>query len=146
MTKTGMDGILASANGDISVIESKLGIPPGAWQAKELVRIDIPTPRDLNLQMPSGNEAGANPLWIPGGTLRTGQLEAVINSIPKRAICGKKIMELNKIAEKKWTYTLYESDGNYLLSVICGGAAMYELNIPIALIDAKKKQFSIFHI
>ena len=45
---------------------------------------------------------------------------------------------MKKIAEKKWTYTLYESDGNYFLSAICGDAAMYELNVPIALSDAEK--------
>lgn len=83
MTKAEMDQVLARANGDVSVIETQLGIPSGAWQGKDLVRIDVPAPRDLNLRMPSGNEAGANPLWIPGGKLPTGQLEAVVNSIPK---------------------------------------------------------------
>lgn len=35
-----------------------------------------------------------------------------------------------KIAEKPWTYTLYKlGDGAIVLSVLCGGAAMYELNI-----------------
>lgn len=47
-------------------------------------------------------------------------------------------MALTKIAEKKWTYTLYQSDGLYLLSVICGCVAMYELNIPIPASDAEK--------
>jgi hypothetical protein len=39
----------------------------------------------LNLRMPSGNEAGANNLWLPGGKLPTGQSEAVVNQIPKGA-------------------------------------------------------------
>ena len=43
-------------------------------------RIDIPNPRELNLRMPSGNEAGANEFWIPGGKLPTGNLEAVIDA------------------------------------------------------------------
>lgn len=30
--------------------------------------------------MPSGNEAGANEFWIPGGKLPTGNLEAVIDA------------------------------------------------------------------
>lgn len=47
-------------------------------------------------------------------------------------------MALNKVAEKKWTYTLYESEGKYVLSVVCGGVAMYELNIPLASDDAEK--------
>jgi hypothetical protein len=29
--------------------------------------------------MPSGNETGANDLWIPGGRLPDGNLEAVID-------------------------------------------------------------------
>lgn len=47
-------------------------------------------------------------------------------------------MALNKIAEKKWSYTLYESAGTYVLSVLCGNLALYELNIPLAPGDAEK--------
>jgi hypothetical protein len=37
-----------------------------------------------------------------------------------------------KIAERPWAYTLYKlEDGSFVLSVLCGGAAMYELNIPM---------------
>jgi hypothetical protein len=83
MTKTEMDQMLARANGNVATLENELGIPAGAWQGKDLVRIDIPNPRALDLRMPSGNEMGANNLWIPGGRLPTGQLEAVVNAIPK---------------------------------------------------------------
>jgi hypothetical protein len=38
-------------------------------------------------------------------------------------------MELTKIAEKKWSYTLYKSEQGYVLSVLCGGSAMYEINV-----------------
>jgi hypothetical protein len=41
-------------------------------------------------------------------------------------------MALNKVAQRQWTYTLYESDGAYVLSVVCGVVAIYELNIPLA--------------
>ena len=34
-----------------------------------------------------------------------------------------------KISEKAWSYTLYETDDGRVLSVVCGGAAIYELNI-----------------
>lgn len=77
------DQVLAKANGDVSIIEKELGIPPGMWQGKDLVRIDVPAPRELNLRMPTDNEGGANSLWIPGGKLPTGYLEAVVNRIPK---------------------------------------------------------------
>lgn len=41
-------------------------------------------------------------------------------------------MALEKIAEKNWLYTLYRLDnGSIVLSVLCGGVGMYELNIPL---------------
>jgi hypothetical protein len=41
-------------------------------------------------------------------------------------------MRFEKIAEKSWTYTLYKGeDGAIVLSVVCGGVGMYELNIPL---------------
>jgi len=59
-----------------------LGIPAGSWQGKEFVRIDIPNPNASGVRLPSGNESGANPLWIPGGQLPGGKLEAVVNPVP----------------------------------------------------------------
>jgi len=96
MTKGQMDKLLERANGNIAVIEKELGIPAGAWQGKEMVRIDIPDPRSLNLRMPTGNEAGANDLWIPGGKLPTGQLEAIVDSIPEGKYIERKIWPLKK--------------------------------------------------
>jgi hypothetical protein len=43
-----------------------------------------------------------------------------------------------KVAEKKWAYTLYQFEDQYVLSVVCGGAAMYELNIPLSSEEAEK--------
>jgi hypothetical protein len=41
-------------------------------------------------------------------------------------------MRSEKIAQKRWAYTLYRlENGEVVLSVLCGGAAMYELNIPL---------------
>jgi hypothetical protein len=41
-------------------------------------------------------------------------------------------MGFEKIVEKPWAYTVYRfEDGTIVLSVLCGGAAMYELNIPL---------------
>lgn len=34
-----------------------------------------------NLRMPTGNEAGANNLWVPGGITKNGKSEAVIDPI-----------------------------------------------------------------
>jgi hypothetical protein len=41
--------------------------------------VDIPNPWDFGLRIPSGNEAGASELWIPGGRLPTGNTKAVID-------------------------------------------------------------------
>ena len=82
MSKIEMDDLLLKAGGNLSVIEKELGIPFGLWKNKELVRINISKPRELNLRIPSGNESGANNLWLPGGKLPKGYNEAVINQIP----------------------------------------------------------------
>ena len=83
MMKSEMDSVLIKSHGDLSRIEHELGIPAGAWKHRILVRIDIPEPKKLRLRMPSGNEIGANALWLPGGLLPTGYKEAVIDRIPK---------------------------------------------------------------
>nr|WP_295922641.1 hypothetical protein [uncultured Dyadobacter sp.] len=83
MTKAEMDAMLVKTNKDISKIEQELGIPADSWKGKEMVRISIPNPKELNVRVPSGNEMGANSLWLPGGQLPTGYSEAVVNKIPK---------------------------------------------------------------
>ena len=68
---------------NVAAIEVELGIPAGSWQGKPLARIDIPNPEELHVRLPSGNEMGANALWLPGGHLPTGYSEAVVDRIPK---------------------------------------------------------------
>ena len=36
---------------------------------------------------------------------------------------------MKKIINKPWDYSLFESNGNYLLDVLCGGVGMYQLKI-----------------
>jgi hypothetical protein len=74
------DALLSSANGSSAALEQSLGLPQGFLDSNELVRIDISNPREFNLRIPSGNEAGANGLWIPGGRLPNGNSEAVIDA------------------------------------------------------------------
>ncbi|TAG03501.1 MAG: hypothetical protein EAZ44_05960 [Cytophagia bacterium] len=83
MSKKEMDLLLNNAKGNLAYVETQLGIPAGAWKNNILVRIDIPLPFELNIRIPSGNESGANELWIAGGKLPTGYLEAVIDAIPE---------------------------------------------------------------
>lgn len=79
MPKGEMDQLLASSGGDKRKLEKALGLPADTLEGNELVRIDIPDPGKLNVRMPSGNEAGANSQWIPGGTLPNGNTEAVLD-------------------------------------------------------------------
>ena len=83
MPKGEMDNLLSRTGGRTDLIENELGIPPGSWNkpGETLSRIDIHDPRSLDLRMPSGNESGANPLWMPGGKLPGGGSEAVVNQI-----------------------------------------------------------------
>jgi len=73
------DRLLANANGDPRLVEQALGLPENFLDGNELVRIDIANPRELNLRVPSGNEAGANDQFIPGGFTEGGLPEAVID-------------------------------------------------------------------
>jgi hypothetical protein len=83
MSKQGMDAMLLKTAKNVAAIEVELGIPTNSWQGKPLVRIDIPDPVELHVRLPSGNEMGANNLWLPGGKLPTGYSEAVVDRIPK---------------------------------------------------------------
>jgi hypothetical protein len=73
------DALIAKANGDPNALEDALGLPRGTLENNPLVRVDVPNPRSIGLRVPSGNEAGANDLWIPGGKLPDGASEAVID-------------------------------------------------------------------
>lgn len=70
----------AAKRGDLRYVEEALGLKEGFFADSDLVRVDIPRPRELNLRIPSGNEAGASGYWIPGGKLPNGASEAVIDA------------------------------------------------------------------
>lgn len=84
MPSSQLDEFLLETKGDLYLLEKALGLE-GQLAGKEFVRIDVPDPRSLNLRMPSGNDAGANPQWLPAGRLATGYSEAVIDQIPRSA-------------------------------------------------------------
>ena len=71
------DKLIAQAGGDISKLEQSLGLPQSSLGTNP-IRIDVLHP--TGLRMPSGNELGTNPQWIPGGYTSGGIPEAVINS------------------------------------------------------------------
>ncbi len=83
MPKNYCDDIANIANGDISIYEKSLGFDIGHFEdGGGLARIDIENIEGLNLRMPSGNEAGANSHWIPGGKTDGGVSEAITDLIP----------------------------------------------------------------
>jgi hypothetical protein len=79
LPKTEADALIAKAGGNKRVLEDALGFESGYLDSNELLRIDISKPREMGLRVPSGNETGANPKWLPDGKLPNGNNEAVIN-------------------------------------------------------------------
>ena len=87
MPKTVCDDIAKAANGNLAVYEQALGFEPGYFRGHGgLVRIDVLDVADLHIRIPSGNEAGANAWWLPGGYTSGGVPEAVSDLIPKSRI------------------------------------------------------------
>lgn len=40
------------------------------------------------------------------------------------------------VAQKKWVYTLYKTDEGMLLSVVCGGSAMFNVDVLLSKEEA----------
>ncbi len=78
--KAEADQLIKSVGSDPVKLADALGLPRSALDGNSLIRIDIPNPRTAGLRLPSGNEAGANSNWIPGGKLPGGASEAVIDA------------------------------------------------------------------
>ncbi|WP_156751558.1 ADP-ribosyltransferse [Mycobacterium sp. 1245111.1] len=67
------------AAGNLGEVESALGLPNGYFKDFDVIRVDVPGAQNYNVRIPSGNEAGANEYWLPGGLLPEGMSEAVID-------------------------------------------------------------------
>ncbi|WP_026817932.1 hypothetical protein [Arthrobacter castelli] len=78
MPKPEVDALVESTGGNPRAMEEALGLPEGFFE-NGAVRVDIESPGESGLRMPSGNEAGANEQWVPGGQLPTGFSEAVVD-------------------------------------------------------------------
>ncbi|KUI25590.1 hypothetical protein AU196_22535 [Mycobacterium sp. IS-1742] len=74
-----LETLMETTGGDRRALEQALGLPNGYFDVDGVVRVDVPEPSNFDLRIPSGNEAGANDQWIPGGFLPTGMPEAVID-------------------------------------------------------------------
>lgn len=71
----------AKNNRLVRLLEEKMGIPGGSWsgQNMKLLAVFIDNPRELNLRLVTGREAGANLEWRPGGYTLGGVPEAMID-------------------------------------------------------------------
>lgn len=74
-----LDSLMEATGGDLRALEQALGLPEGYFDGEGVIRVDVPDPGDYHLRVPSGNEAGTNDQWIPGGFLPQGMPEAIID-------------------------------------------------------------------
>ncbi|MFK7836656.1 MAG: hypothetical protein AB8B60_10580 [Sulfitobacter sp.] len=79
MPRADYDRIMAEAGGDLSIVESRLDLTPGSLTNGEAVAVGIRPGNFNGLRIPSGNEGGANPQWVPGGFTGSGTPEAVMD-------------------------------------------------------------------
>ncbi|WP_163836735.1 hypothetical protein [Spartinivicinus ruber] len=74
---------MSEANGNLRVVEKRLGLSDGYLGDKDTMVVHIER-KDLDsLKVPSGNEGGANQYWVPGGYTSGGIPEAVVNLLSK---------------------------------------------------------------
>lgn len=79
MPKSEVDALIRQTGGEPRAMEQALGLPDGFFD-QGAVRVDVPSPGSQGLRMPSGNEAGANDQWVPGGILPGGFSEGVVDA------------------------------------------------------------------
>ncbi len=73
------NALVKETGGDIGKIEQKLGLDPGYLSNPDTMIVHVERPNISNLHVPSGNESGANPHWLPGGYTSGGEPEAVMD-------------------------------------------------------------------
>lgn len=91
-----LEAILDYAKGDRVKLEKALGMKPGEYKGAALVRVDFTGPETYKLVVPSGNEDGANTLWIPGGLLP---------KVPGREPIPEATLDLRGRTDDPWTKT-----------------------------------------
>ena len=130
LPKREVDDLMASTNGDLRALEEALGLPDGFLDSG-VVRIDIPASEFDHLRMPSGNEAGANPQWIPGGHLPTG----VSEPSSTRAVCRMTSFEVTPVYTQgglmKFVDAFFSRAERYSLGEEVEAGRLY-LSIPVS--------------
>jgi hypothetical protein len=80
LTSENARAMIVEAAGDPVRLAERLGIPEDQLSGNSLVMIEFHPTDAYQPIMPSGNEWGANPQWLPGGRLPHGDLEAIVNT------------------------------------------------------------------
>lgn len=76
MPKRDFDALVTETGGDLRAIETRLALAPGTLSGEDVLIAYIRPENLRNLQVPSGNELGANDMWLPGGVTAGGIAEA----------------------------------------------------------------------
>jgi hypothetical protein len=71
--------LVKEAGGDLSVVERRLALDPGQLTSGGTLIAFVERSDLSNLRLPTGNEAGANQHWLPGGSTAGGVSEAVMD-------------------------------------------------------------------
>lgn len=79
MPKSEFDRVVSEAGGNFRIVEQRLGLDSGYLSNNDTIAVHISRQDLPDLRPPSGNERGANSLWLPGGFTSGGVPEAVVN-------------------------------------------------------------------
>src|SRR6056297_3471515 len=79
MPKNEFESMMIDAGGDLSIVEDRLGFDPGHLTSGRFEPVLIEAEDFNSIRIPSGNEGGANDLWLPVGFTSGGQAEAVMD-------------------------------------------------------------------
>ncbi|MDN5724799.1 MAG: hypothetical protein L0G99_02550 [Propionibacteriales bacterium] len=80
MPRSQFDALRARCGGNLGQMETELGLESESLTRGTSVAVYIEPDCLRELRMPSGNEAGANALWEPGGYTSGGMAEATVNT------------------------------------------------------------------
>ncbi|MDF7671048.1 hemagglutinin repeat-containing protein [Orbaceae bacterium ESL0721] len=79
MPKSEFENIMIQSKGDLRIVEQKLGLEKGYLSNSDTIAVYIKKENFGKLNVPSGNEDGANKYWKPGGVTSGGIPEATLD-------------------------------------------------------------------
>lgn len=79
LSRREFERVMETTNGDLRKVETMLGLEKGYLDDANTMVTFIEKKDFADLRMPSGNEGGANSMWLPGGMTSGGVVEAVMD-------------------------------------------------------------------